>query len=153
MNLEFKRFQNEHYPEYASWFSDPELNRHLGPMDVGWLEAVLSQAESEGRTWSVFRDVEFVAVIETVFDEEHRWSAGITALATKPGLRRQGIGATVLQTVIALHRRMGILEHFAFISIHNEAGQRCALKAGFRAVTSQPDERGYIEFRHHASDV
>ena len=48
MHLEFRRFQEEDYPEYASWFTDPELNRRLGPIDQDWLEAVLCESESEG---------------------------------------------------------------------------------------------------------
>ena len=49
MDFELNRFQQEHYAEYASWFADPELNRHLGPIDQGWLDAVLSQPESAER--------------------------------------------------------------------------------------------------------
>ena len=150
MNLEFRPFQKEHFSEYASWFSDPELNRHLGPMDLEWLQAVLSQPESQGVTWAVFREMELVAVVETAFDEDHRLPAAIPALATKPRLRRQGIGSSTLQTILARHNRNGILEHVAYISIYNKAGQGCAAKTGFVAVTSQPDARGYIEFRHRA---
>jgi RimJ/RimL family protein N-acetyltransferase len=148
MRLEFKRFQREHFAEYSAWFMDPELNRHLGPMDQAWLEAVLAQAESAGVTWAVFRGVELVAIVETVFDPEHRLSAAITAVATKPTCRRQGIGSTVLQEILLLHKQQGIVEHVAFISIDNPAGRACAEKAGFMPVTSQPDKQGFIEFRH-----
>ena len=148
MNLEFKRFQREDYPEYASWFVDPELNRHLGPMDPAWLDAVLLQPESAGATWTVFREMELVALIETVFAMKRQRPAGITALATKPSLRRQGIGTTVLQRILAIHKSQGIDEHVAYISIHNSGGRHCVEKVGFVAVTSEPDERGYIEFRH-----
>jgi hypothetical protein len=52
MNLELKRFQQEHYAEYASWFVDHELNQHLGPIDQEWLDEVLAQPESAGNTWA-----------------------------------------------------------------------------------------------------
>lgn len=42
MDFELNRFQQEHYAEYAAWFADPELNRHLGPIDQEWIDAVLS---------------------------------------------------------------------------------------------------------------
>jgi RimJ/RimL family protein N-acetyltransferase len=148
MNLELRRFRREHYAEYASWFVDHELNHYLGPIDQEWLDDVLSQSESEGITWAVFRDRELVAVVETVSDPENRLPAAITAIATKPGLRRQGIGTTVLRLILSLHKNKGIVEHVAYISIHNTAGQRCIGRAGFEPVTSEPDERGYIEFRH-----
>jgi RimJ/RimL family protein N-acetyltransferase len=149
MNLELKRFQQEHSVEYASWFVDPELNRYLGPMDQDWLDAVLSQPESAGVTWAVFRDRELVAVIETVFDPENRLPAAITAIATKPSLRLQGIGTTVLGLILSLHNKQGIFEHVAYISINNTAGKRCIEKAGFVPITSEPDQHDFIEFRHH----
>src|SRR5690242_10925250 len=128
MHLELKRFEREYYTEYAAWFSDPELNRYLGPMDQEWLEAVLSEPESAGTTWAVFRGAELVADVETVFDPENRLPAGIMAIATKPSLRRQGIGATVLQMILSLHKKKGIIEHVAYISVNNRAAQRCAEK-------------------------
>jgi GNAT superfamily N-acetyltransferase len=149
MNLEFKRFLREHYSEYASWFVDPELNRHLGPMDWDWLNAVLCESESAGVTWAVLRDSELVAVVETVFDPQNQFPAVISAVAVKPALRRQGIGTAVLQGVLLLDKSKGIVEHIAYVSFDNQAGQRCVERAGFTPITSLPDEHGYLEFRHH----
>lgn len=148
MALERTQFRREPFGEYASWFADSELDRHLGPMDNEWLEAVLAEPESAGATWAVFRGAELVAVVETAFDPEQHSCAGIRAVAVKPGLRRHGIGATVLKLILALHKDKGFVEHVAYISVNNHAGQQCARKAGFVAVASEPDERGYIEFRH-----
>jgi ribosomal protein S18 acetylase RimI-like enzyme len=148
IKLELKHFQREHYAEYASWFVDPELNRHLGPMDQTWLDAVLSRPESAGVTWAVFRGTELVAVAETVFDPEGFLPAGITAIATKPGLRRQGIGTIMLQQILSLHKSKGIVEHVAYVSPHNPDGRRLLEKAGFVVATVEPNEHGYIEFRH-----
>ena len=148
MHLEFKRFQREYFAEYIAWFADPELNRHLGPMDQEWLEAVLAQPESAGDTWAVFRDEEMVAVVETMFDPENNLPTVITAIATKPDRRRQGIGSTVLREIISLHNRQGRVDHVAYISIDNPVGRACAEKAGFVPIKSQPDERGFIEYRH-----
>jgi GNAT superfamily N-acetyltransferase len=148
MDFELKRFRREHFAEYASWFVDPELDRHLGPIDNAWLEAVLTEPESEGVTWAVFRREEMVAVVETVFDPEMRLPAAITAVATKPSLRRQGIGAAALQQILALHKDKGIVEHVGYIAMDNLAGRRCAEKAGFVAITSEPDKPGYIQFYH-----
>ena len=149
MHLEFRRFRREYFAEYAAWFVDPELNRHLGPLDQDWLAAVLAQPESEGVTWAVFRDGEMVAVVETVFDPLRRMPAAITAIATKPDRRLHGIGSTVLREILLLHKRQGFAEHVAYISIDNPAGRACVEKTGFVPVTPQPDECGFLEFRHH----
>ena len=118
-------------------------------MDQAWLDAVLSQPESTGVTWEVFRSTEMVAVVETLFDPDRRLPAAITAIATKPGLRQQGIGTTVLQQILSLHKSKGIVKHVTHVSIHNSGGRRCVEKAGLVPVTAEPDERDYIEFRHH----
>ena len=123
MDLEFKRFKREFYSEYALWFTDPELNRQLGPMDKDWLDAILSEPESAGVTWAVYREAELVAVVETVFDPQNRLRVWITAVVTKPALRQQGIGTAVLQHILALHKSQGITEHIAYVSVDNPAGQ------------------------------
>jgi RimJ/RimL family protein N-acetyltransferase len=147
MNLDFKRFQREQYAEYASWFADPNLNHQLGPMDEEWLDSILSEPESAGITWAVFRGDELVAVVETVFDPHHQLPAAIAAIATKPTLRRQGIAAAALHHILTLHHTQGITEHIAYVSTHNPAGRRCLEKVGFIQAASEPNEHGYHEFR------
>jgi RimJ/RimL family protein N-acetyltransferase len=147
-DLELKRFQPEHYTEYASWFADPELNRRLGLMDSNWLAAVLSQPETEGSTWAVSRGAQLVAVVETALDPQRRLPAVITAIATRPALRRQGIGSLVLAQILSLHRSQGIREHLAFVAVDSPGARRCLEKAGFVLVTPGPDAHGYLTYRH-----
>jgi ribosomal protein S18 acetylase RimI-like enzyme len=147
MLLEFTPFQCANFSEYASWFTDSELNHRLGPMDQTWLSAVLTEASSDGATWAVFCADELVAVIEIVLDSRNRSIAFITAIAVKPALRQQGIGKTVLQQLLSKNIDRGITEHIAFISIDNVAGQKCFEKVGFTPVGLEPDEHGYIEYR------
>jgi RimJ/RimL family protein N-acetyltransferase len=147
VNLSFRRFQREDYPEYAAWFVDPELNREMGPMDEEWLNAILAEQEEEGITWAVFRDGEFVAVVETKFDPEKVLPAAITALAVKPSLRRQGIAKATLQKVLTDHRLKGLGSHICYIHQDNAASRLLCADAGFVAV-SEPNLHGYIEYRH-----
>lgn len=150
MNLELKPFAPERFAEYASWFADPDLNRQLGPLDEEWLELTVSGGEEPGdETWAVFRGGEFVAVVEALIDPRDQ-SYAIASVATKPALRRQGIGSAALRHVLAVHESRGITEHTAQVSVHNQAGQRCAASAGFTPLTGQPNARGYIELRSRA---
>ena len=148
MNLIFKRFQREYYAEYAAWFVDPELNHELGPMDEEWLLAILSETEEEGITWAVFREEEFVAVLETKFDPQNILPVAITALAVKPTLRRQGIAKAVLVKLLADQRIKGFGSHLCYIHMGNAASRLLFESSGFVAV-SQPDLNGYIEYRHN----
>ena len=146
MELEFRRFQQENYPEYAAWFVDAELNRRLGPMDQDWLDAVLAMTEDEGVIWAVFRDELLVAVIEITFELQRPQRASITGLATKPQLRRQGIGTAVLTHLLALHQRQGIREHWTHLRFDNAAALCSIEKMGFQPITGLADKHGYIEF-------
>jgi GNAT superfamily N-acetyltransferase len=150
MNLHFRRFQWEYYQEYASWFSDPELDRYLGPMGEDWLSAVFSQKAEHGVTWAVFTGTEMVGVIETVFDAPNSLPAGITALAVKPTRCKQGIGGAMLREILLRHCGNGILDHCAYIKTSNEAARQLFEGQGFEPV-SEPDKNGYIEYCHHGS--
>ena len=144
MNLEFRWFQKDDFSEYAGWFSDPELNRWLGPMDEEWLAAVLKEAETDGETWAVFRSVELVAVLETAFHPEQRNLAAITGLAVKPQRKRQGLGKAALAQVLHLHRCRGIRRHLAYVKVDNFAARRCLERVGFSL--NQPSKEGFLSY-------
>jgi GNAT superfamily N-acetyltransferase len=144
MQLTFHPFRCDHFPEYAAWFADPVLDRHLGPLDKEWLEAVLDEQEEEGATWAIFRAEEMVAVVGTCFDQECPNHAAITELAVKPALRRHAVGITVLKHLLVLHEQRGIYAHIAFVSIDNLAARRCIERAGFYLHSDNADEHGYL---------
>lgn len=148
MDLEVRRFATEDFAEYASWFADPDLDRHLGPMDDAWLKLTMSGGEVAGdETWAMLCDGKLVAVVEALIDANDRFSYIISSVATKPTLRRQGIGTAALQHVFDLHKGRGILHHAAKVSVSNAAGLRCAEKAGFVPLSLEPDQHGYVELR------
>lgn len=151
MHLEFKQFQPSNFPEYAAWFTDPELDRWLGPLDAEWLDAVLSERASDRTTYLVLDAETPVAVLETALHPENTALAAITGLAVKPDRRGQGVGTAVLHEVLATHRRAGRLEHLAYIYQDHWAAQRCFERAGFVRVTPTPNEGGYLEFRRNAT--
>ncbi len=148
MVLKFLPFRREFYDEYASWFSNPELNRHLGPMGNDWLEAVLSEPESDGATWAVFRDKELVGVVEIKYPTGYQMPAGITAVAVKPALRGQGIGSEIVREILSRDHAKGLLDHVGYVSPGNPGAQRFLEKLGFARIGVDPSRSRYIEFRH-----
>ena len=60
----------------------------------------------------------------------------------------KGIGEAVLRRVLSLHQQRGITEHVAYVKLDNEAARCCIEKVGFAAVTGEPNEQGYVAFRH-----
>ncbi len=152
MDLEFRRFRRDDYAGYAPWFGDPDLARWLGPMDTDWLDAVLSEPESEGVTWAVVRGETLTAVVETCFDPQDASLAYIRAIAVKPALRGQGIGTAVMLQLFDHHARQGIMEHITFISIRNPESIRFHERLGFVRTAAAPNEHGYAEWRRIAKD-
>ncbi|HUJ70826.1 MAG TPA: GNAT family N-acetyltransferase [Verrucomicrobiae bacterium] len=148
MALDLVPFRHEFFEEYSSWFRDPELNRHLGPMNREWLDCVLSEPEASGVTWAAFSDSVLVGVVETAFDPDNRLPAAITAVAVKPSLRRQGFGADIIREVLSRDHDKGQHDHIAYISPDNPAAQRLLTKLGFTPSSVAPAPSGYIEFRH-----
>lgn len=146
MKLEFRRFQRKEYPEYTAWFQNEELNNRLGPMDTDWLEAVLSQPETQGITWAIYGAEEFVAVVETAFDPDGHLPTAIPAIAVKPELQGKGIGKAVLQQVLAMHQARGKSDHIAFVATDNLAARKLLESVGFVATSQEPDSHGYVEF-------
>jgi ribosomal protein S18 acetylase RimI-like enzyme len=146
--LKFLPFRREFYKEYASWFGDAELNRHLGPMDNDWLECTLSEPKSSGITWAVFRGTELVGVVETKCDPTNQLPAAILAVAVKPGLRGQGIGSEIVGEILSRDHAKGLLEHVGYVSPENTGAQQFLEKSGFKRIGVDPSRSLYIEFRH-----
>lgn len=150
MQLSFRKFQAGDFATYKAWFTDPELERRLGPLDDEWLAAVLSKRASDGATWLVLDGDAPVAVVETSLHPTDSSLAAITELAVKPELRGRGIGMAVLQEVLALRRREGRLEHLAYIREDNGTARRCFERSRFVPVTLTPNGEGFLEFRRGA---
>ncbi len=107
--LTLKPFKKEDFPEYLSWFQDPDLNEQLGPMekDDEWLTYAIDQqkglTEYVGCTYSVFQNEKLVSIIGVDFPDPTNHRYGISSIAIKPNLRERGIGSKALQELINLH--------------------------------------------------
>ncbi len=143
MPVRLSPFRAEDFAEYASWFSDPALNTHLGPMDQAWLDATLAQ--TNGTTYRALDGKEFVGVIGIVFPNEKFPFYVITELATKPSLRRSGIGSDILNALFALHP-LAPGEHWeVYIDDKNDTAKSFFAARGWKAM-SPANEAGMVTY-------
>jgi len=78
------------------WYTDPVLDRELGPLDEDWLEFVL--ADHDGAQLVVEEDGEPVALVGVAWGHDALPHA-ITDLAVAPERRREGLGRRVVHAV------------------------------------------------------
>ena len=109
IELEFKIIQKKDFPEYLSWFQDPDLNKQLGPLkeDDEWFTYVLNEqnrlTEYDGCTYSIFQNKKLVSVIGIAYPDGEDPTYTITSIAVKPILRSRGIGRRILKKLMTLH--------------------------------------------------
>ena len=144
--LSFSRFHPSDFEEYLSWFADPELDQHLGPMEANdpWLNYVMSN--QEGTDFAVYKDGEMVAEIGLLFPNEENPAYYITNLAVKPELRRQGIGSLVLSAIIILYPLQRGVSWRCFVHKNNHKTRAFLEKNQWTGQNEFPDEEGFIEF-------
>ena len=99
IRLDLRSIERADWGWISEWFQDPWLNQHLGPMDLDWLDQVLTQRE--GVELGAFHGNKPVGLIGILWaSSEHRYHA-VTQLAGAPNLRGQGFGRLVLKQALA----------------------------------------------------
>jgi ribosomal protein S18 acetylase RimI-like enzyme len=144
--LSFYRFHPDYFEEYLSWFADPELDQHLGPMEANdpWLDYVMSN--QQGTDFAVYRDGEMVAEIGIQFPIEENFAYYITNLAVKPELRRQGVGSLVLSAITNLYPLQSGASWRCFVHENNHKTRFFLEKNKWKYQNEFPDEEGFFEF-------
>lgn len=97
--MQIRPFQAEDIPPYESWFDDPLLYAHLGPMDRYWLEHVLKDADKA--QYSILRGGLLIAVVGVCLPTPAHPYYFVTDLAVRPELRGSGIGRAVMRLVMS----------------------------------------------------
>ena len=92
--VEMRRFRRRDYLAYSAWFSDAELNLHLGPIDEAWLTYVL--ADEGGSQFSFISEDELIGVAGLCHPGKRNEDYVLTDIAVRPNLRRQGIAAGLI---------------------------------------------------------
>ncbi len=145
MDLKFVIFTKHHFPEYLSWFKDPELNKHLGPMQENdeWLTFVLDQqlglTETKGQTYSVFHEDKLVGVIGIDFPDINTDAFVISSLAVRPVYRGTGIGKAILKKITEILPYTA--EHFLITYVSDDNGKALEffLKNGWSCISKPPE--------------
>lgn len=101
-----------------TWFQDDRLNRQLGPVDTEWLDHVL--AATDGVHLVAIELGKPIGLIGIVWATPEHPFHGITDLAVRPGLRREGYGRRILSEVLTWHGHPDISRWVAFVALDNE---------------------------------
>jgi len=145
--MQIRPFQAEDIPPYESWFDDPLLYAHLGPMDRYWLEQVLN--DTDRAQYSILCGDLLVAVVGVCLPNPAHPYYFVTDLAVRPELRGSGVGRAVMTLVMSRAELQGCPLWRASVRPDNPAALAFLLKLGWtRLEMGNPfDELLEFEFR------
>jgi len=129
--LEIREFQPVDNVQYASWFSDPVIDRFLGPE---WSNEELDEIlnDKTGAVLSAFHSDELVGVVSLTFPNIEHASFGITGIAVKPNSQRQGFGKEIILTTQSYYNVEPGQQWIAFVKVSNIPAQYFMEKQGWR---------------------
>ncbi|MDV6903773.1 GNAT family N-acetyltransferase [Pseudomonas aeruginosa] len=119
------------------WFTDPQLNRELGPLDQEWLDAVVER--NGGIQLVALEDKKPVALIGCAWSPTPHELHGITDIAVSPGYRKQGLGRRALSETIKWHGHPPSDGWVAFVSDRNSAAKAFFSSLGWKNVGLDDD--------------
>jgi ribosomal protein S18 acetylase RimI-like enzyme len=132
-----RRFQETDFPNYESWFVDPELNRQLGPTDREWLTCVLT--DSEGAEYSFLINQELIAVAGVHYPTAEHNYYYITDIAVRPQLRGRGIGERIVRELQVQTELQLVKNWRAGVAINNIAAAKLLESLGWRKIFQAND--------------
>ena len=147
IQVELREFKRTDNIEYSSWFTDPSINKHLGP---AWNSAELDQIlrEDPVAVLSAFHANEMVGVVALAFPDKEYPAYGITGVAVKPQAQRRGIGTATLSALQYYYRTPQGQEWVSFININNASAGKFMEKQGWKQAGVENDMYRYIFIQH-----
>jgi len=144
-HLHFVRFEAEHLPVFQSWFEDAETLHWLSAPDLRWFEFVTTDPHTFA--WMIYDGDIPIGHAQVGFYEDDFHQVSISC-AIAPDRRNQGYGTHLLRQLMRQPELASVEQFHAFVHPDNRSSLRLVNKAGFRPVSMQPDEDGFL---HYAS--
>ena len=139
----FRRFGQEHFSEYVSWFRDPLLNEALGPEpDSEWLEHVLN--DQSGIQYAIILNDSLAGVLGVALATPQSPFHVITDIAIHPSLRKSGLGRTIVQTVS--NDILSDSDWKAYVIQDNQNAKRFFESLGWQLSDPAPPKNEMFEF-------
>lgn len=128
-SLTVRRLTTADWAWITTWFTDPALDRELGPVDEAWLELVTS--ETEGVQLAIEADGTPTGLVGVTWDPQGKRHA-ITDFAVNPALRRTGLGSQILTAVTSWEHHPRTVGWVAFVDPNNVPAQRFFTASGWQ---------------------
>lgn len=138
-------FEQHHFKEYQSWFTEPTLAQFLGPLDEEWLTAVLS--EKDGAQYAFVADGLLIGVVGLKFPVPDHPYYVLTDIAVNPKQYQQGWGSKILRGLLRRYPLDGQQYWLCFIDVTNTAALAFVKKHGWTEDREQ-SEAELLAFRY-----
>lgn len=130
-------FQEAHFNRYRAWFSDPDLERFLGPIDEDWLDAVLH--ESDGAQYAFLEQQTLLGVIGIKFPTPAHPYYVLTDIAIAPEYQKKGLGRKLLAALYQRHPVQEAQYWLCYVDKENRAAHAFFRKQGWHEAPTLSD--------------
>lgn len=138
-NIQYHKFRESDFSAYQSWFSDPQLNQQLGPLDEDWLDYILADATGQQFSFTHFNALIAVAGISS--PTAHFPYYVVTDLTVRPDLRMQGLGRIILKLLPSMVRRGCAQVWRANVNPNNTAAIQLFEKSGWARKEQSKEQK------------
>lgn len=115
-SLLFKKFSEEHFTEYQSWFSDDELKTALEGVDEEWLDHIINN--EEGLDYAIFERDKMIGVVGLLFPTEKNSFYVLSNIAVHPEWKNKGKGSRILSDLFQ-QKEISTEDWICFVAIDN----------------------------------
>jgi len=148
--IQYHKFRKSDFSAYQSWFSDPELNQQLGPIDKDWLDYILNDATGVQYCFTHFDAL--IAVVGISNPTIERQDYVVTDIAVRPDLRRQGLGRIILHLLPSMMKRGPAKLWRAYVNPDNRAAIQLFESSGWARMEKRMREDDMIIFEYLTKD-
>lgn len=129
--IELRDFQRSDNVEYSAWFSDPAIDKYIGP---AWTDQELTEifSDNPGSVLSASISNDLVGVVTLQFPLNEPNPYAITAIAVNPKMQRTGIAEQIIYSIQKYFDANPSQEWVAYVSPSNVAAESLLVKLGWQ---------------------